>query len=38
MKVKISLKTTVKSTQKLEYVEIPDGMKKEEVNKYNSTS
>lgn len=34
MKVKISLKTTVKSTQKLEYIEIPDGMKKEEVNKY----
>lgn len=34
MKVKILLKTKTKSTQKIEYAEIPDNTKNEEVNKY----
>lgn len=34
MKIKISLKTAVESTQKLEYIEISNEMKKEEINKY----
>lgn len=32
MKVKILLKTKTKSTQKIEYAEIPDNTKNEEVN------